>query len=97
MISKREMGYSRFALLPNGLFQQERKYRHILNPLRVCEQGSHVQALLVFSRIVSEDEVAGSVSTRWLRRWCSFILTAASIHLVRFNPSSLRALVSSAV
>ena len=36
----------------------------IVNPLvRVCEQGSLVQALLILAHIISEDEVAGFVST----------------------------------
>ena len=38
-----------------------------LNPLvRVCEKGSHVQVCPCSSNIVSEDEVAGCVSTVFL-------------------------------
>ena len=77
-----------FALLPKGFFPQQRKYR-LLNPLiRVCEQGSHVQALLIFTHIVSEDEVAACVKyfcRRGRRRHFCFVSRTSP---ARFVPAS---------
>ena len=43
------------------------------NPLvRVCEQGSHIQALLILAHIISEYEVAGCVS------WLSLVASQAA-------------------
>ena len=62
-----------FCLAAKGFFQQQRKCLPIKSTVRVCEQGSHVQAWFVLARIVSEDEVAGCViACRWLRRRCCF-------------------------
>ena len=61
-ISKLKLPISDFALLPKGSASKNKGNALILNPLvRICEQGFHVQALLIFADIVFE-EVAGCVS-----------------------------------
>ena len=64
----------------------------MLNPLiRVCEQESHVQILLIFTHIVSEYEVAGCSCT--FVAGCVAVIVRFHFHggeyYVRFRPDSL--------
>ena len=69
-----------FCIAAKRILPKIKEMPSYLNPLvRVCKKGSHVQACRCSPNIVSEDKVAGCVSTFYLwLRFCCFIFMAAS-------------------